>query len=59
MLDKITDPVCAMSINPHEALAQTNYRGQTYYFCSQECREKFEKHPEKYAAQVPEPHPTH
>jgi Cu+-exporting ATPase len=59
MLDKITDPVCGMSINPNEALAQTNYRGQTYYFCSQECKEKFEKQPEKYTAQVPEPHPTH
>jgi hypothetical protein len=25
------------------------YNGKTYYFCSDECKHAFEKHPEKYA----------
>jgi YHS domain-containing protein len=27
----------------------TDYNGKTYYFCSDECKHAFEKHPEKYA----------
>jgi YHS domain-containing protein len=26
------------------------YNGQTYYFCSDDCRSQFMKHPEKYIA---------
>lgn len=26
----------------------TQYRGTTYYFCSEQCRRDFETHPEKY-----------
>jgi YHS domain-containing protein len=26
-----------------------DYNGKTYYFCSDECKHDFEKHPEKYA----------
>ena len=27
----------------------TDYNGKTYYFCSDECKRDFAKHPEKYA----------
>ena len=27
----------------------TQYNGKTYYFCSNECKHDFEKHPEQYA----------
>jgi len=27
------------------------YNGKTYYFCSDECRDKFKKDPQKYVAQ--------
>lgn len=55
MVEKVTDPVCGMVINPFEALAQTTYRGETYYFCSDECKQKFDKKPEKYIENMPEP----
>jgi len=46
----VKDPVCGMSIEPGKAAAASVYRGQTHYFCSTSCRDKFEKAPEKYAA---------
>lgn len=55
MTGKVVDPVCGMSINPFEALAQTTYRGQTHYFCSQDCKDKFDKQPQKYLNRMPEP----
>ncbi len=30
-----------------------NYQGQRYAFCSDHCRQQFEKDPESYAAQQP------
>jgi YHS domain-containing protein len=59
MTDKVVDLVCGMRINPYEALAQSTYRGETYYFCSQECKDKFDKQPQKYLQQVPEPQSEH
>jgi Cu+-exporting ATPase len=43
-----TDPVCGMEVTPETAAATSEYQGQTYYFCSIEDKETFEKHPEKY-----------
>lgn len=43
-----TDPVCNMTVEPGEAAAETEYNGETYYFCSIGCRKAFEIHPEKY-----------
>ena len=42
------DPVCKMTVEPAKAAAQSTYRGQTYYFCSPECKKTFDKNPEKY-----------
>ena len=42
------DPVCSMVINPSRARATTTRRGQTYYFCSENCRECFERDPDAY-----------
>lgn len=43
------DPVCGMSMRPGQEGANTNYQGQTYHFCSAECRDEFLKHPDRYA----------
>ena len=48
MLEKEIDPVCGMALNPHEALAQTAHGGRVYYFCSENCRQKFDRQPQKY-----------
>src|SRR2546425_6684917 len=44
------DPVCKMSVEPAKAAAQSNYKGQTYYFCAAGCKQKFDREPEKYLA---------
>jgi YHS domain-containing protein len=43
-----TDPVCGMELTPETAAATSEYQGQTYYFCSMEDKETFDKNPEKY-----------
>ncbi|MGE5249792.1 MAG: YHS domain-containing protein [Bacteroidota bacterium] len=45
------DPVCGMQVTPETAGAHTEYDGQIYYFCSDECRESFEMDPERYLEQ--------
>ena len=42
------DPVCAMEVNPASAEAQSEYQGQTFYFCSTECKRRFDANPEQY-----------
>lgn len=43
----VTDPVCGMSIDPNTAAAKRDYKGQTYYFCSQNCVDTFDADPDK------------
>jgi Cu+-exporting ATPase len=45
-----TDPVCGMSVQPDHAAGMLAYNGQTYYFCSNACMEKFRAEPERYVA---------
>jgi Cu+-exporting ATPase len=40
------DPVCGMNVEPDEAAASVEREGETFYFCSEKCREKFKKDPE-------------
>jgi NTE family protein len=42
------DPVCAMVISPGRARAKAEHRDVTYYFCSPNCRDRFEQEPELY-----------
>jgi P-type Cu+ transporter len=42
------DPVCGMELNPASAEAQSEWGGQTFYFCSARCKETFDLHPERY-----------
>jgi len=44
------DPVCGMNVKP-PAAGQIEYRARRYYFCSNSCKEDFEKDPEKYLKQ--------
>lgn len=45
----VKDPVCGMKIDPAKAKGKADYQGKTYYFCSDDCKTKFEKEPAKYA----------
>lgn len=44
------DPVCGMAVSPTASSAASVHQGRTYYFCSRNCREKFEADPQQYAA---------
>jgi P-type Cu+ transporter len=44
------DPVCGMQLAEASAPATSEYKSNTYYFCSSACKAVFEKNPEKYAA---------
>jgi RND family efflux transporter MFP subunit len=45
------DPVCGMDIEENRAKAAgrtIEYKGETYYFCSEACKKRFEEAPEHY-----------
>ncbi len=44
----VQDPVCGMSVDPAPAAEQIDYEGETYYFCSEGCKETFSKDPGRY-----------
>src|SRR3954468_23275634 len=44
------DPVCGMGVNPETSKHRFEHQGQTYYFCCNGCRTKFEADPQKYLA---------
>ena len=47
------DPVCGMTVDPQNAAGFYEYRGQTYFFCSLECCEKFKADPERFLNHEP------
>ena len=51
MADTNRDPVCNMQVDAQSAAGQSQYQGQTYYFCSQDCKQKFDRNPAQYAKQ--------
>ncbi|MBK8269362.1 MAG: YHS domain-containing protein [Planctomycetes bacterium] len=46
-----TDPVCGMPVNRNWAAATAEHGGQTYYFCIEECRKRFEAEPDRFVSQ--------
>ena len=45
----VKDPVCGMETNNGQARSRTLYMGEEYLFCSEDCKVKFEKNPEKHS----------
>lgn len=45
------DPVCNMEVDEQNAAGRSQYQGQTYYFCSENCKDKFDKNPQHYVKQ--------
>jgi YHS domain-containing protein len=43
------DPVCGMDVNEKNAPATSEYKGQSFAFCSLNCKQQFDKNPEQYA----------
>jgi len=44
------DPVCGMSVDVDHAKFTSSYGGKTFYFCSESCKQAFEREPAKYAS---------
>jgi Cu+-exporting ATPase len=50
LMATVTDPVCGMQIDPSQAAGQSQYEGQTYYFCSLACKRQFDASPQQYVS---------
>ncbi len=42
------DRVCGMEIDEKKSGNRFDYKGKTYHFCSEQCRDEFKKSPEKF-----------
>ena len=42
------DPVCGMHVDEQQAMGKSEYQGQTYYFCSSNCKQQFDQNPQRY-----------
>jgi Cu+-exporting ATPase len=47
-LPLVKDPVCGMLITQLTAVADYYHRGKTYYFCAENCRDRFAADPDRY-----------
>jgi Cu+-exporting ATPase len=45
---EVVDPVCGMTISPADAVGTSEFNGQTYSFCSPQCKSKFDVDPAAY-----------
>ena len=48
----VKDPVCGMTVEQQDAVATSDYKGKTYYFCSEDCKVTFDDSPEDYAGKA-------
>ena len=44
---EVKDPVCQMTVDPKTS-EKADYQGKTYYFCSKDDKDAFQKNPGKY-----------
>ncbi|HXG85717.1 MAG TPA: heavy metal translocating P-type ATPase, partial [Pyrinomonadaceae bacterium] len=47
---KVKDPVCGMTIDAEKTAGTSDYKGETYYFCSPACKENFDANSARLAA---------
>jgi YHS domain-containing protein len=43
----VRDPVCGMMVDPKHS-PKSDYKGKTYYFCSREDKQRFDKAPAQF-----------
>jgi Cu+-exporting ATPase len=53
------DPVCGMQVDEKTAASKSEYKGQTYFFCSPGCKKSFDQDPEKYVSKSHGQNPEH
>jgi YHS domain-containing protein len=42
------DVVCGMQVDPAKAAGHSEFNGKTYYFCSKQCKAKFDANPAQF-----------
>ena len=42
------DPVCGMEIQERDADFKSEHGGKQYAFCSEECKQRFDKNPQEF-----------
>ncbi len=45
-----TDPVCGKEVNTGNGISET-FEGHEFFFCSEKCRDEFNRHPDRYAGE--------
>lgn len=50
---KVLDPVCGMTVDPHATAHHAHHLGRPFHFCSAGCRTKFIANPEAYLGERP------
>jgi len=43
------DPVCGMEVDPAQSAGHSEYEDRVYYFCSTDCKKRFDLAPGDYA----------
>jgi len=44
-----TDPVCWTNIDINSVAGKSEYKGRVYFFCSEGCKQVFDKEPDEFA----------
>ncbi len=52
ILEQVKDPVCGMTVEPKKSELKIEHAGETYYFCSGSCKNKFKADPDKYLSKT-------
>lgn len=52
VIERPTDPVCGMHIDPTDAEAIARWSGDEFHFCSRSCFQRFAEAPNRYAART-------
>ncbi len=47
-MTKAKDPVCGMDVDEQLAADKSTYQGKTYFFCSRNCKEQFDRDPARF-----------
>lgn len=48
LFNKTQDPVCKMKVDKNKAKYSSEYKGEKYYFCSENCKNQFNAKPEDF-----------
>jgi YHS domain-containing protein len=53
-MERKIDPICGMEVDPTDDPFTSESQGITYYFCSAQCKDKFDANPQNYTQNRPQ-----